>query len=756
MTTLSPAPPVDDAWAGLPWESGVAAPADPSPPSGSRFGRLWRGRPEDPAWARPALLGLLVLTGLLYLWDLGASGWANSFYSAAVQAGTKSWKAFLFGSSDASNFITVDKPPASLWVMEIAARIFGVHALSILVPQALEGVATVAVLYATVRRWFGAGAGLIAGAVAALTPVAVLMFRFNNPDALLVLLLTAGTYCVVRALEQGSRPWLLAGLVAVGFAFITKEMQAFLVVPAFGLAYLWSAPVRLRRRIADLAWGAAALIVSSGWWVALVQLWPASDRPYIGGSQNNSLLNVIFGYNGFGRLTGNETGSVGGGGRGAFGGGGPAAALPGGGAGAAALPGGGAGGAAALPGGGGGGFHWGATGLTRLFQSDMGSQVSWLLPAALLFLVGGLVLTARARRTDRTRAGLVLWGLVLLTTGLIFSMGQGIIHPYYTVALAPPIGALVGMGAHLFWAHRDRWWARLVLAGVLGTTAAWSVVLLRRSPTWHPGLRPAVVVVGVAGAAALLLARKGWGWAGRLVSGTAVGAGLLAALGAPAAYSLQTAGTTHAGSLPTAGPAQSGANPFGGGGPGGGFRGGGRLFRGGGPGGLGGANPFGGGGGAFGNGGAFAGGAPFGGGRTFGGGRGGFRGGFGGAGGLLNGSRPSAALTKALQADASHYRWVAASIGSNTASGYQLASGDPVMAIGGFNGTDPAPTLAQFQKYVAAGEIHYFIAGGGFGAGQNQNASPSRQIASWVESTFTSQDVGGTTIFDLTSHHSSG
>ena len=190
-------------------------------------------RPGDPRWVRPALFGLLAVTAVLYLWDLGASGWANSFYSAAVQAGTQSWKAMFFGSSDAANLITVDKPPASLWVMEISARMFGVNAWSILVPQALEGVAGVAVLFATVRRWFGPAAGLIAGAVLALTPVAALMFRFNNPDALLVLLLILGAWATTRAVERASVRWLVLAAAFVGFGFLAKSLQAFLVVPAF-------------------------------------------------------------------------------------------------------------------------------------------------------------------------------------------------------------------------------------------------------------------------------------------------------------------------------------------------------------------------------------------------------------------------------------------------------------------------------------------------------------------------------------------
>src|SRR5690349_5682241 len=179
---------------------------------------------------RLALGALLLATGLLYVWGLGASGWANAYYSAAVQAGATSWKAFFYGSFDAANFITVDKTPASLWVMELSARLFGVNAWSILVPQALEGVAAVGLLYATIKRWFGPAAGLIAGAALAVTPVAALMFRFNNPDALLALLLVAGAYALTRALENGRTWWLALAGAAVGFGFLAKELQAFLVL----------------------------------------------------------------------------------------------------------------------------------------------------------------------------------------------------------------------------------------------------------------------------------------------------------------------------------------------------------------------------------------------------------------------------------------------------------------------------------------------------------------------------------------------
>jgi 4-amino-4-deoxy-L-arabinose transferase-like glycosyltransferase len=653
-----------------------------------------RGRRDDPAWVRPALLGLLAATGLLYIWGLGASGWANSFYSAAVQAGSTSWKAMFFGSFDSSNFITVDKPPASLWVMDLSARIFGVNAWSILVPQALEGVAAVGLLFATVRRRFGPGAGLIAGAVMATTPVAVLMFRFNNPDALLVLLLVGAAYATVRATEKASTRWLMLTGVLIGLGFITKMMQAFLVVPGFALVYLVAAPATMKKRILDLLAAGVVMFVSAGWWVAVVTLWPAGSRPYVGGSQTNSILELIFGYNGFGRLTGNETGSVGGGGAGA--------------------------GATGM---------WGPTGITRLFNSEFGGQVSWLIPTALVFLAAGLAFTVRRTRTDLERAHWMLWGSWLLVTGLTFSLAKGIIHPYYTVALAPAIGALVGMGAVAFWRNRDAMIARLTLTAGITAAACWSYVLLQRNSGGYQTLGVLVLLVGLAVAAAFatipwivqLFGDRHTAVAAKATAGLVVVA-LGIGIAGPAAYAVQTASVAHTGAIPSAGPATTG----GGLGRGGGRFGGGNLR------------------------GGQAGTAPgLGAGTT--GAQGGFGGGGGrgGAGGLLDASTPSAALVTALQANASSYSWVLATVGANNAAGYQLASGQPVMAIGGFNGSDPTPTLAQFQQLVQAGKVHYFIgSGGGPGGGQNA-AGTASAITAWVAANYTPTTIGGTTVYDL-------
>jgi 4-amino-4-deoxy-L-arabinose transferase-like glycosyltransferase len=695
-------------------EQAPPVPAEPatSPPSSiSRRQRLVRGRPGDPAWVRPAFIGLLVATGVLYLWGLGASGWANSFYSAAAQAGSVSWKAFFFGSSDAANSITVDKPPASLWFMALSVRMFGLSSWSILLPQALMGVGTVAVLYAAVRRRSSAQAGLLAGAVLALTPVATLMFRFNNPDALLVLVLTGSAYAVLRAVENGRTRWLVLAGALVGLGFLTKQLQAVLVLPAFGLAYLVAAPKSVGRRILDLLAAFAAMIAAAGWWIAIVELVPAQYRPFIGGSQHNSILELTLGYNGFGRLTGQETGSVGGGGVGNAG-------------------------------------NWGATGLTRMFTAEMGGQIAWLIPAAAIFLVAGLWITRRAPRIDQTRAAFLVWGGWLLVTGLVFSLMQGIFHAYYTVALAPAIAALVGIGATTLWKQRHPA-AMLVLAGATGVTALWSYVLLARSDSWHPWLRIAVLIGGLLAAAGLAFSTRLSRRVLAIVATTAV----ISGLAGPAAYSLSTAATAHTGSIVSAGPTVAGAM----GGPGGGGRPGGLGGRGGGPGGFGGGQPS-----QLGGQGQAGAGQP--GGQAQGGqaqrgrfpGQTGTRGGMGGGGaggigGLLSGSTPSSQVVAALKANAGSFTWVAAAIGSNNASGYQLASQLPVMAIGGFNGSDPSPTPAQFKADVAAGKIHYFIGGSGLGGNSRGGSNAAAEISAWVQSNYTATTVAGTTLYDLTS-----
>jgi 4-amino-4-deoxy-L-arabinose transferase-like glycosyltransferase len=630
-----------------------------------------------------ALAGLLVGTAVLYLWNLGASGYANDFYAAAVQAGTKSWKAFFFGSLDSANAITVDKPPASLWPMELSGRIFGFSSWSMLVPQAIMGVLSVWLLYAAVRRWFGGPAGLLAGALLAITPVAVLMFRFNNPDALMTLLVVAAAYCVTRALERASTKWLLLAGAALGFSFLAKGLQPFTVLPALAIAYLVAAPTRLRRRLWQLLAAGLALVVGAGWWILAVSLTPAADRPYLGGSGDNTPLGLAFGYNGLSRITGGDG-----------------------------------------PGGGGANFS-GASGIGRLFNALNGGQIAWLIPTALIAIVAIVVVSARAPRTDRTRAAAIVWGGWLLVTGAVLSYASGIIHTYYSVELAPAVAALVAIGAVVMWRHRSALAARVALAaGALGT-AWWSLTLLQRSNGWHPWVATLVIVAGVVAAVAFLVPPNRV----RAVGIVGIVAGLIAIAGGPAAYALNTAATPHTGSTPSAGPAVS--NTGGMGGPGG-------------RGGFGGTRPSGGNPPAF-RGGSAPSGAP-----TFGtpptgaqqpsGTRPSGGGGFGGA------ATANAALVTLLKNAGT--TWSAATIGSQSAAPLELRSGTAVLAIGGFSGSDNSPTLAQFEKLVAAGKIHYFI-GGGQGGGPGGGGSGS-QIASWVAAHYTATTVGGSTVYDLT------
>ncbi|MFE7416012.1 ArnT family glycosyltransferase [Rhodococcus sp. NPDC057529] len=680
--------------------------------------------PARRRWEPWALAALLVGTAVAYIWGLGASGWANSFYAAAVQAGSESWKAFFFGSSDAANSITVDKPPMSLWVMSLSVRIFGLNTWAMLVPQALLGVGSVALLYATVKRWFGAPAGLLAGLVLALTPIAVLMFRFNNPDALLVLLMIASVWAMLRAVEDGRTRWMVLTGVFVGLGFLTKQLQVMLVVPPLALTYLFAGPPKFGKRLAQCFAALGAVIVSAGWWLLTVELWPAASRPWIGGSQNNSILELTLGYNGLGRLNGEETGSVtpGGGARGEGGAAMGDAMADGG------FPGGG-------PGGGGG--MWGSTGITRMFESAQGGQIAWLIPGALILLVAGLAVRGRAPRTDTHRASFVVWGLWLLVTGLTFSFMAGIFHAYYTVALAPAVAALVAIGSVTLWRRRDMLWVRAVLAVTLLATAAMSWGLLGRSASFVPWLKWAVVVAGVLAAAAVLIPALTRGRIAAVVTLAAMFTGLAG----PTAYAVDTIATPHTGSIVSAGPTvEGGRGGFGGmGGPGGmdgAGRMGGRTDGAAAPTMPGGAAP------------GIAPGATFGASATDSMGGMGAMGG-GAAGGLLSGSNPSAELVALLEQDAGNYTWVAAAIGSNSASGYQLATEDPVMPIGGFNGSDPSPTLEQFQQYVADGKIHYFIAGGrGGGMGGDGTAS---EISAWVQANFTAVTVDGVTLYDLTS-----
>lgn len=397
MTTLAP-PPAPTT------QDGRHRAAPPAAPS--RLRALFTGPPEDPRWARPALWAILVLATALYAWNMSSVS-GNTFYNAAVYSGTKSWKAFFFGALDAGSFITVDKPPFALWVMGLSARVFGYGTWQLMLPMVALGTGSVALLYRMVKRDFGAVAATIAALALTLTPITVAISRDTNPDPVLVFLMLLGAAALMKAVRTGRLLPLVWSGVAIGFAFNTKMMQAYVVLPAFFLVYLWAAPLGLGRRIRNLAVGTVALVVSSAWWMVVVDLVPASSRPYIGGSTDNTVWDLVIGYNGFGRIFGASS-SVGSQGNGAsFG---------------------------------------GEAGLYRLFNSIMGGQISWLIPFAIVALIGGLVLRGRAPRTDAERAALLLWGGWFVLHYLTFALAEGTFHPYYVTAMAPGIAALAGIG----------------------------------------------------------------------------------------------------------------------------------------------------------------------------------------------------------------------------------------------------------------------------------------------------------------------
>ncbi len=699
-------------------------------------------------WVAVALL--MLAAAFVFFWNLTASGYANEFYSAAAQAGSKSWEAFLWGSLDAGNAITVDKPPASIWLMALSVRLLGLSSFAILLPQALMGVACTYLLYATVRRVWGNAAGIVAGIVFITTPVAALMFRFNNPDALLILLMLGAAACVLRGLElpadrHGNRVrtcWYAVAGLLIGLGFLTKQFQVLLVLPGFGLAMLLLSPTTWPRRLLDAVVALGAMVIGAGWWVLLTVLVPSGSRPYFGGSQTDSFIELTFSYNGLGRLTGNETGSV----------------IPG--------------ASEALSSGSQGGM-WGETGLFRLWTSDFGDQITWLAPIAFAAIILGLIAAKPAKKgqvyfgrfylgkredsidldtvTRIRRTQIVIFGAWLIMTWLVFSFMAGIFHAYYTVALSPAIAVLVAICGASLLELRNRPWMPGVAGLLIAATGAWDMALILRSGS-YAWLGVCVGVLSVAAGLVLCIVAF-WMqhgtpavWPTALKRGmlAVAGVGLVAIFAGPIAWTACTIATGHTGSIVTAGPSGNM-----GGGPGGGGMGGGPGGNGaadGGPGGNGAAD---GSAGASDNSNASSSDASTDDGQN----TSSNSAPTGGGSGLLGGGSANESLVELLTQNASGYRWVAATTDSQNAASYQLASELPVMAIGGFNGSDPAPTLDEFKVYVAQGLIRYYIASGGMGGGmggtQMGGSSAASEIAKWVAQNYTAQTIGNTTVYDL-------
>ncbi|MFF7544652.1 ArnT family glycosyltransferase [Streptomyces canus] len=635
------------------------------PAARSRLRALFTGPPEDPRWARPALWATLVLATALYAWNMSSIS-GNTFYDAAVYSGTKSWKAFFFGALDSGSFITVDKPPFALWVMGLSARVLGYGTWQLMLPMVALGTGSVALLYRMVKRDFGAAAATIAALALTLTPITVAITRDTNPDPVLVFLMLLGAAALMKAVRTGKLMPLVWSGVAIGFAFNTKMMQAYVVLPAFFLVYLWATPLGLGRRIRNLAVGTVALVVSSAWWMVVVDLVPASSRPYIGGSTDNTVWDLVIGYNGFGRIFGASS-SVGSQGNGAsFG---------------------------------------GEAGLYRLFNSIMGGQISWLIPFALVALIGGLVLRGRAPRTDAKRAALLLWGGWFVLHYLTFALAEGTFHPYYVTAMAPGIAALAGIGGvMLYRAFREGAvvkWAWVLPTAIAGSTV-WAVVLLQRVSGSGTPYTVAEVVAGVAGAVAVIGLLLGRFTGRQRLTGIAALAAVVALLAGPAAYSASAATSSTNGTNPTAGPST--------GGMGGGMGGGQRPSGSGGPGG--------------GTGTSNSGSAPSGSssssnsssqsasGRTAGG---------------MGDTQVSSAMISYLKKNQDGATWLVAVATDQTASSIILESGEPVISMGGWSGSDNAMTLAKLKSLVKSGKLHYIV------VSDSGQGSSNSEISTWVK-----------------------
>lgn len=583
---------------------------------------------------------MLLLAGasVVFCWQIDVSGYANVYYTAAAQAGATSWKALFFGSLDAGNGITVDKPPLGLWPMDLSVRLFGLSSWSVLLPQAAEGVGTVGLLYACLRRTTGqTGVAVLAGTLFTLTPVVVLIFRYNNPDAMLTFLLVGSAYATIRALEH-DRPtrWLLLVGALSGLAFLTKMLEAWLALPAFWLAYLVFGQGTPGRRLGRLALSSAAVIVAAGWWVAIVELWPAGDRPFVGGSPTNSVLQLALGYNGLGRMTG-STGTT------------------------------------AITSG------FGATNIARIGRVDLAAEITWLMPAVVVLgpLAWRLSRDLPARRA--VRSALVMWGTWLGAASVTFAAMAGIFHSYYTVILAPPIAVIVALGSWLGWEHRQIAWVRWWLAAAVGAT---TLVSSRTVAVLGFDLRWWFLAVVAAGIAATVVMQPLVAAGGPGLTRRAGAFALVATLVGPALFSYATVRTGHAGSGPMAGPGRAADT----------------------------VEPV----------------APS-----------PLNGVFAGA------DAPIPDDVVATLADgAGRYRWAAATLGARAAAAYQLTIGAPVLAIGGYKGTDPMPTTDQFVAMVRDGLIHWFVPGGVYGP---QGTS----IETWVRRHVDQTVVDGYTLYDL-------
>jgi 4-amino-4-deoxy-L-arabinose transferase-like glycosyltransferase len=478
---------------------------------------MWfRGNPLSPAWERPILVGLLGLTSALYMWGLDRNGWANSYYSAAVMAGSEDWTAFFYGSSDPSNAITVDKPPMSLWIMSLSVRTFGLNSWSILLPQALMGVLSVYLLYRLVRKRTDAATGLLAGLFFAVTPVATVMFRYNNPDALLTLLLIGAAYATLESIDRGKLRWLLTAGALIGVGFLTKQLQVALILPAIALAYVLFARFPVYVRLLHLGAGLLAAIVTSGWWFIIAQTADPARRPFIGGSRSNSIWELTLGYNGLDRLTGEDASRT-------------------------------------MSGSSGDLVTKLEPGITRLLHPQLSGQFAWFLPLAIAGLGITILFLIRRHGTPAQRSFLMLCATWLVCSATVLVMMSGIVHPYYAISTVPPLSCLAAFAVTYLISRSESRVVRLVSGLVLALGLVVAFVSASRSVLDFPWLPLVLLITGGLAIAVALLPPVSKPL--RAAAVLLVGASVL--LG-PAIWSVNTVLSPHSGAGVVAGPSIQG------------------------------------------------------------------------------------------------------------------------------------------------------------------------------------------------------
>ncbi|MGO9763543.1 MAG: ArnT family glycosyltransferase [Solirubrobacteraceae bacterium] len=476
-------------------------------------------RPEDePAWSRPALIAVALLAGALMLIDVTRSGYGNTYYAAGALAASHSWRALLTNAADLGGYVSLDKGPLADWLMGLSGRVFGFGSFSVMVPNALYVIACVVVLHDAVRRALGHQVASLAALIMALTPVAVLVGRYNAPDALLLLLLVCAAWSLTVAVQSGRLRELLLCALFVSLGFNTKMLEAYLVAPALGLAYLLAARRSLRRRLAELALAAGVTLLVSLAWFGSMMLVPAGDRPYVGDSTDNSWFQLILEGNGIQRVTG---------GSGAFG-------------------------------------RNLESNLFYLFGAPLAGQIAWLLPLALVGLVLGLLTTWRTRRTTFAFGTYVLWGTWALVGCVVLSFSAGTRHAYYTSLLAPAVATLAAAALVTLWrSARGSLVAASGLGVVVAGTSAISFAVLADAADFLPWLRWVVLACGAAFSVAILAPHARVALRGRATLTATVAVAAIALLAGPASFSLATATRDHTGYSPTAGPALNASTPTG-------------------------------------------------------------------------------------------------------------------------------------------------------------------------------------------------